>query len=131
MSTKLYVGNLSFNTTEQEVRDLFSQHGNVTEATLIIDKLTGRSRGFAFVSYDTEEAAQHAIDKLDGQDVDGRKLTVNIARPKEEGRPYGGGGGGGGGGRSFGGPRGGGGGGGGGRGRDFGGGGGGGGRGRR
>ncbi len=131
MSTKLYVGNLSFNTTEQEVRDLFSQHGNVTEATLIIDKLTGRSRGFAFVSYDTEEAAQNAIDKLDGQDVDGRKLTVNIARPKEEGRPYGGGGGGGGGGRSFGGPRGGGGGGGGGRGRDFGGGGGGGGRGRR
>jgi len=130
MSTKLYVGNLSFNTTEQEVRDLFSQHGNVTEATLIIDKLTGRSRGFAFVSYDTEEAAQNAIDKLDGQDVDGRKLTVNIARPKEEGRPYGGGGGGGGGGgRSFGGPRGGGGGGGGGRGRDFGGGGGG--RGRR
>ena len=126
MSTKLYVGNLSFNTTEQEVRDLFSQHGNVTEATLIIDKLTGRSRGFAFVSYDTEEAAQNAIDKLDGQDVDGRKLTVNIARPKEEGRPYGGGGGGGGGGRSFGGPRGGG---GGGRGRDFGGGGGG--RGRR
>ena len=131
MSTKLYVGNLSFNTTEQEVRDLFSQHGNVTEATLIIDKLTGRSRGFAFVSYDTEEAAQNAIDKLDGQDVDGRKLTVNIARPTEEGRPYGGGGGGGGGGRSFGGPRGGGGGGGGGRGRDFGGGGGGGGRGRR
>ena len=120
MSTKLYVGNLSFNTSEQDVRELFSQHGNVTEATLIIDKMTGRSRGFAFVAYDTEEAAQHAIDKLDGQDVDGRKLTVNIARPKEEGgRSFGGGGGGGGrsggggGGRSYGG-----GGGGGGRGRD-------------
>jgi cold-inducible RNA-binding protein len=120
MNTKLYVGNLSFNTSEQDVRELFSQHGNVSEATLIIDKLTGRSRGFAFVSYDTEEAAQNAIDKLDGQDVDGRKLTVNIARPKEEGgRSFGGGGGGGGrpggggGGRSYGG-----GGGGGGRGRD-------------
>ena len=97
MSTKLYVGNLSFNTSEEEVRDIFSQYGNVTESTLIIDKLTGRSRGFAFVSYDSPAAAEEAISKLDGQDVGGRRLTVNIARPKEDRPSFGGGGGGGGG----------------------------------
>ncbi|MDE1171660.1 MAG: RNA-binding protein [Verrucomicrobium sp.] len=100
MNTKLYVGNLPFSSTEQDVRELFSQHGNVTEATLIIDRMTGRSRGFAFVSYDSEDAAQRAIQNLDGQDIDGRKLTVNIARPKED-RPYSGGGGGGGGGGGY------------------------------
>jgi len=94
MSTKLYVGNLSFNTSEEEVRDIFSQYGNVIESTLIIDKLTGRSRGFAFVSYDSEAAAEAAIAKLDGQDVGGRRLTVNIARPKEDRPSFGGGGGG-------------------------------------
>lgn len=93
--TKLYVGNLSFNTTEQEVRDIFSAHGEVTEAILIIDKITGRSRGFGFVSYDSDAAANAAVEKLDGHDLDGRKLTVNVARPKEE-RSFGGGGGGGG-----------------------------------
>jgi cold-inducible RNA-binding protein len=119
MSMKLYVGNLSFDTTENDLEDLFSQHGTVTDVHLIQDKMTGRSRGFAFVTFDNAEAGQAAIDKLHGTNHGGRDLTVNEARPKEE-RPGGGGGG-------YGGPRGGGGGGGG---RSFGGGGGGGGRGR-
>jgi RNA recognition motif-containing protein len=115
MSMKLYVGNLSFDTTENDLEDLFSQHGTVTDVHLIQDKMTGRSRGFAFVTFDSAEAGQAAIDKLHGTNFGGRDLTVNEARPKEE-RPGGGGGGG------YGGPRGGGGGGG----RSFGGGGGGG-----
>ncbi len=97
MSTKLYVGNLSFNTSEQDVRDLFSQHGEVSEAVLIVDKITGRSRGFAFVTYESDAAANAAIERLDGQDLDGRNLTVNVAKPKEDRPSYGGGGGGGGG----------------------------------
>lgn len=105
MNTKLYVGNLSFGTTENDLRDLFAQNGTVTEVNLIIDKMTGRSRGFAFVSMEKPEEAQNAIQSLNGKDLDGRALTVNEARPKES---TGGGGGG------FGGNRGGGGGGGGG-----------------
>ncbi len=91
MSTKLFVGNLSFNTTENDLQDAFAAHGQVVEATLMMDRMTGRSRGFAFVTYSTPEEAQKAIAALNGSQLDGRALTVNIARPKEE-RPPGGGG---------------------------------------
>jgi cold-inducible RNA-binding protein len=94
MGTKLYVGNLSFNTTENELQELFSQAGAVQEVTLMQDKFTGKSRGFAFVTMSSEEDAQNAISKLNGQTVEGRALTVNEARPRES-RPPGGGGGGG------------------------------------
>ena len=115
MSTKLFVGNLSFNTTENDLQDAFAAHGQVVEATLMMDRMTGRSRGFAFVTYSTPEEAQKAIAAMHGAQLDGRALTVNIARPKEERPPggggrdrgprrdYGGGGGGGGGGYSAGG----------------------------
>jgi RNA recognition motif-containing protein len=104
MGTKLYVGNLSFNTTENELQELFAQAGTVQEVTLMQDKFTGKSRGFAFVTMSSEEDAQNAISKFNGQNVEGRPLTVNEARPREPrppgggGRGYGGGGGGGGGG---------------------------------
>ena len=91
MSTKLFVGNLSFNTTENSLHEAFSAHGNVVEANLMLDRLTGRSRGFAFVTFSTPEEAQKAIEALHGAQLDGRALTVNVARPKEE-RPPGGGG---------------------------------------
>lgn len=116
MSTKLFVGNLSFNTTENDLQDAFAAHGTVTETNLMVDRMTGRPRGFGFVTMSTPEEAQKAIEAMNGAEVGGRALTVNIARPKEE-RPPGGGGGGGGYGR---GPR-----------RDYGGGGGGGGGGHR
>jgi cold-inducible RNA-binding protein len=93
MGTKLYVGNLSFNTTENELQELFSQAGTVQEVTLMQDKFTGKSRGFAFVTMGSEEDAQNAISKFNGQTVEGRPLTVNEARPREP-RPSGGGGGG-------------------------------------
>src|SRR4051794_21449205 len=96
MGTKLYVGNLSFNTTENELQELFSQAGPVSEVTLMQDKFTGKSRGFAFVTMGSEADAQTAITKFNGQTVEGRPLTVNEARPREA-RPPGGGGGGGGG----------------------------------
>jgi len=92
MGTKLYVGNLSFNTTENELQELFSQAGTVQEVTLMQDKFTGKSRGFAFVTMGSDEEAQSAISKFNGQSVDGRPLTVNEARPREP-RPPGGGGG--------------------------------------
>jgi cold-inducible RNA-binding protein len=94
MGTKLYVGNLSFNTTENELQELFSQAGPVSEVTLMQDKFTGKSRGFAFVTMGAEADAQTAITKFNGQTVEGRPLTVNEARPREA-RPPGGGGGGG------------------------------------
>src|SRR5438270_7990701 len=94
MSTKLFVGNLSFNTTENQLQDMFAAHGNVIEVDLIMDKFTGRPRGFAFVSMETKEAADAATQALNGKSVDGRALTVNEARPREE-RAGGGGGGGG------------------------------------
>src|SRR5262245_42965027 len=93
MSTKLFVGNLSFNTTENELQDAFAAHGTVVEANLMMDRMTGRPRGFAFVTMSTPEEAQKAIDSLNGSQLGGRALTVNIARPKED-RPPGGGGGG-------------------------------------
>jgi cold-inducible RNA-binding protein len=99
MSSKLFVGNLSFNTTENALREAFSAHGTVVEANLMMDRMTGRSRGFAFITMSSPEEAQKAIDALNGAELDSRALTVNIARPKEErprgDRPGGGGGGGG------------------------------------
>jgi RNA recognition motif-containing protein len=97
MNNKLFVGNLSFQTTENELHDAFSQHGTVMEANLMVDRMTGRPRGFGFVTMSTPEEAQAAIDALHGSQLGGRPLTVNIARPREE--RSGGGGGGGGGGR--------------------------------
>ena len=93
MGTKLYVGNLSFNTTETDLQDLFAQAGAVTEVTLMQDKFTGKSRGFAFVTMGSEADAQKAIADFNGKTVEGRPLTVNEARPREA-RPGGGGGGG-------------------------------------
>ncbi|MBX3316128.1 MAG: RNA-binding protein [Phycisphaeraceae bacterium] len=122
---KLYVGNLSFNTSEQRLREIFEAHGEVLSASLVMDRETGRPRGFGFVEMKDDGEARNAIEALNGQNIDGRDLTVNEARPRED-RGGGGGGrgfGGGGGGRGFGG------GGGGGRGGYGGGGGGGGGRG--
>src|SRR5262245_42588875 len=99
MATKLFVGNLSFNTTEGDVLDLFKQAGNVSSCDLIVDKFTNKSRGFAFVTRGTQEEATAAISQFNGKELDGRALTVNEARPRED-RPRGGGGGfGGGGGR--------------------------------
>jgi RNA recognition motif-containing protein len=109
-NSKLYVGNLSFKTTEDELRSAFSQFGTVTDLYVAMDKMTGRPRGFAFVTMGTPEEAKAATEKMNGTDLGGRQLTVNEARPKEEGggRGFGGGGGGrgfggGGGGRGFGG----------------------------
>ncbi|MCZ7637838.1 MAG: RNA-binding protein [Verrucomicrobia bacterium] len=89
MSTRLYVGNLSFNTTEDQLRDAFSAYGVVAECTLMMDRDTGRPRGFGFVTMGTPEEAQAAVAGLNGQTLDGRNLTVNLARPREE-RPPGG-----------------------------------------
>ena len=95
-NTKLFVGNLSYNTTENDLQDAFAAHGTVVEANLMVDRMSGRPRGFAFVTMGTPEEAQKAIEAMNGAQLDGRALTVNIARPKED-RPPGGGGGGGGG----------------------------------
>jgi cold-inducible RNA-binding protein len=84
MNTKLYVGNLSYDTTENDLQDLFAAHGPVTEVNLMQDRVTGRPRGFAFVTMATAEGAQAAIAELAGKNVDGRDLTVNEARPREE-----------------------------------------------
>ena len=94
MSTKLFVGNLSFNATEIELQDAFAAHGTVVQVDLIQDRMTGKPRGFAFVTMSTPEEAEAAIGALHGASLGGRNLTVNIARPREE-RPRGGGGGGG------------------------------------
>ena len=91
MSTKLFVGNLSFNTTENDLQDAFAAHGTVVEANLMMDRVTGKPRGFGFITMSTPEEAQKAIDALNGASLDGRNLTVNIARPREE-RSGGGGG---------------------------------------
>ena len=96
MGTKLYVGNLSFDTTESAIQDLFAEVGTVRTCDLITDKYTGKSRGFAFVDMASEADARKATSELDGKDVDGRPLKVNEARPREE-RPQRRGGGGGGG----------------------------------
>ena len=103
---KLYVGNLSFDTIENDLQELFEQFGRVTDVGLITDRATGRSRGFAFVTMGSSEEGQAAINALEGKEFQGRKLTVNEARPREDRPPGGGGGrgfGGGGGGRGYGG----------------------------
>ncbi|QYM78633.1 RNA-binding protein [Horticoccus luteus] len=100
MSNKLYVGNLSFKTSEDELRSAFGQYGSVTDVYVAMDKMTGRPRGFAFVTMGTPEEAKAASEKMNGTDLGGRQLTVNEARPKED-RPGGGFGGGGGGGGGF------------------------------
>ncbi|HEX6947400.1 MAG TPA: RNA-binding protein [Acidimicrobiia bacterium] len=82
MSTNLYVGNFTFNTTEGDLRSLFGQYGEVVRAQVITDRDTGRSRGFGFVEMGSQEEAQKAIDALDGRDVGGRALTVNVAKPR-------------------------------------------------
>ena len=84
MNTKLFVGNLSFNTTENDLQDAFAAHGVVTEANLMTDRDTGRPRGFAFVTMSSPEEAQKAIEAMNGANLDGRSLTVNEARPKED-----------------------------------------------
>jgi len=91
MPTKLYVGNLPFNTTENELQELFSKAGPVQEVMLMQDKFTGKSRGFAFVTMGSEQDAQKAIAEINGTQLEGRALTVNEARPREP-RPPGGGG---------------------------------------
>ena len=95
MSNKLFVGNLSFNTTENDLQDAFGAHGTVTETNLMVDRETGRPRGFGFITMSSADEAQKAIEAMNGKEMDGRALTVNIAKPREE-RPGGGGGGGGG-----------------------------------
>ena len=99
MSNKLFVGNLSFNTTENDLQDAFAAHGTVLETNLMVDRMTSRPRGFGFVTMSSPEEAQRAIEGLNGKDLGGRALTVNVARPREE-RTGGSGGGGGGGGGS-------------------------------
>jgi cold-inducible RNA-binding protein len=94
MNTKLYVGNLTFDATENELQDLFAQHGPVTEVNMVQDRVTGKARGFAFVTMETKEGADAAIQALNGKDWHGRALTVSEARPREA-RTGGGGGGGG------------------------------------
>ena len=95
MSTKLFVGNLSFNTTENDLQDAFAQFGTVVEVNLMMDRMTNRPRGFAFVTMSTPEDAAKAIEGMNGKEMDGRALTVNEARPREDRPPRQGGGGGG------------------------------------
>jgi RNA recognition motif-containing protein len=94
MSTKLYVGNLAFQTTSQELQDLFATAGTVESASVVEDRDTGRSRGFAFVEMSTKEEATSAIDQFNGKEVGGRQLKVNEAKPREDrsvgGRGFGG-----------------------------------------
>src|SRR5208282_5279122 len=92
MINKLFVGNLSFDTTENDLQDAFAAFGTVSEANLMMDRMTNRPRGFAFITMSSSEEAQKAIDGLNGRELSGRALTVNVARPREE-RSGGGGGG--------------------------------------
>lgn len=98
MNTKMYVGNLSFNATEQDLRDLFGSHGEVTEVFIPTDRESGRPRGFAFVTMESTDAMNDAIEALNGNEFQGRALVVNEAKPQSNtgGGGYGGGGGGGG-----------------------------------
>src|SRR5499427_4273028 len=100
MSNKLFVGNLDFKVTENDLQDAFTAYGTVVETNLVTDRATGRARGFGFVTMSTPEEAQKAIEGMNGKSIDGRALTVNLAKPREER-----GGGGGGGRRQYGGGR--------------------------
>ncbi|KKU49817.1 MAG: RNA-binding protein [Parcubacteria group bacterium GW2011_GWB1_49_7] len=91
MTTKLYVGGIPYTSTEATMTEAFSKAGNVVSAAIIIDRMTGRSKGFGFVEMSSEEEAQKAIDMFNGQDFEGRKLTVNVARPLEPRNGNGGG----------------------------------------
>ena len=95
--SRLFVGNLSYQTMENDLQEYFSQAGVVTSVNLMLDKFTGKSRGFAFIEFSTSEEANKAVEMFHGKDLQGRALTVNIARPREERAPRAGGGGGGGG----------------------------------
>ncbi len=95
MGKKLYVGNLTYDTTDGDLEQMFAAHGTVESAQIIMDRDTGRSKGFGFVEMKSDQEAQAAIQALNGQDRGGRALTVNEARPREERGPRGGGGGGG------------------------------------
>jgi cold-inducible RNA-binding protein len=92
MSTKLFVGNLSFNATQEQIQGLFGAHGTVIEVDVIKDKFTNRPRGFGFVTMETQEGAEAAVKALNGKELEGRALTVNVARPREERGPRPGGG---------------------------------------
>lgn len=92
MATKLYVGNLPYSVTEDELRTMFSPMGEVTDVAVITDKFTGQSKGFAFVEMSSDEAATEAVTRLDGSSMGNRQIVVNVARPRED-RPAGGGGG--------------------------------------
>jgi len=96
MNTKMYVGNLPFSTSENDLRQLFSEYGTVTDLHLPVDRDSGRLRGFAFVTMDSATAMSEAIRALNDKDFQGRNLTINEARPKEDRPAYAGGGGGGG-----------------------------------
>lgn len=87
MSTKLYVGGIPYTSTEQSLKDAFSKAGTVTSASIIIDRMTGRSKGFGFVEMENDAEAEAAINMFNGQDFEGRKLTVNVARPLEPRAP--------------------------------------------
>lgn len=102
MGTKLFVGNLSYSTMDHQLRDAFAEFGNVTSATVVLDRMTGQSRGFGFVEFENAAEAQRAISELDGSELNGRNISVNEARERNGGGGgrggFGGGGGGGGGG---------------------------------
>src|SRR5882724_9707620 len=95
--SRLFVGNLSYQTMENDLQELFSGAGVVTSVNLMLDKFTGKSRGFAFVEFSSADEANKAVEMFHGKDLQGRALTVNVARPREERPPRSGGGGGGGG----------------------------------
>jgi hypothetical protein len=99
VTTKLFVGNLDYSTSEDQLRDAFAPYGNIVSSAIVLDRMTGRSRGFGFVEYDSAAEADKAIEALNGSDLNGRQLNVNVARERSEGdrrpRSFGGGGGGG------------------------------------
>ena len=84
MQNKLFVGNLPWSVDSEQLKETFSKYGDVTDAHVLTDKVTGRSRGFGFVEFATDEEAASAIDALDGSEMDGREINVNVARPKSE-----------------------------------------------
>jgi len=85
MGTKVYVGNLSYNISEEKLKETFSEYGEVSEVVIVKDKYSGRSKGFGFITFAEDESAKKAISELNGKEVDGRELKVNEARPREEG----------------------------------------------